>query len=112
MSAFADNWIELYNTQTETLRDAATQDDGTREATVGETTAKCILGVNALNAKLGLADFTNEGGFDFQMLASDFDNPPQAQCAVELPGIGGLVMQSLNQNNGVWYMVATDTNAT
>jgi len=111
MSIFTENWRQLYDCQTETLKDASIQDDGTRLATVGEVTGPCILGINAINGKLELDAFSTEGGFDFQMLASDFPQAPPEQAPVNLPGRSNLYVEGANLNNGIWYFTARERNS-
>ena len=102
-------WQRLYEAQTRAVADTATADLGTRQATVGTVTGNCILGVAALSDDLQIDGFAQGGDYAFTMLASAFEVPPEAQCAVRLPGIeAALVLRDFDLNNGVYQMTAID----
>ena len=102
-------WVELYTAQTEVVKDTATSDLGTRQATVGTVTGNCILGVAALSDDLQIDGFAQGGDYAFTMLAGAFEVPPEPQCAVQLSGIAAaLVLRDFDLNNGVYQMTAID----
>jgi len=108
-SQLTASWSELYTAQTEVVKDTATSDLGTRQATVGTVTGNCILGVQALSDDLQIDGFAQGGDYAFTMLASAFEVPPEAQCPVQLPGIeAALVLRDFDLNNGVYQMTAID----
>ena len=108
-SQLTASWNELYTAQTEVVKDTATSDLGTRQATVGTVTGNCILGVAALSDELQIDGFAQGGDYAFTMLASAFEVPPEAQCLVTLPGIAAaLVLRDFDLNNGVYQMTAID----
>ena len=109
-SQLTASWNELYTAQTEVVKDTATSDLGTRQATVGTVTGNCILGVAALSDDLQIDGFAQGGDYAFTMLASAFDDvAPEAQCSVTLPGIAAsLVMQGFDLNNGIYLFTAID----
>ena len=108
-SQLTASWAELYTAQTEVVKDTATADIGTRQATVGTVTGNCILGATALSDDLQIDGFAIGGDYAFTMLASAFEVPPEAQCPVRLPGIeAALVLRDFDLNNGVYQMTAID----
>jgi hypothetical protein len=108
-SQLTASWGELYNAQTEVVKDTATSDLGTRQATVGTVTTNCVLGATALSDDLQLDGFAIGGDYAFTMLVSAFETPPEQQCRVRLPGIDAdLVLKDCDQNNGVYICTAID----
>jgi hypothetical protein len=101
-SQLTASWAELYTAQTEVVKDTATSDLGTRQATVGTVTGNCILGIAALSDDLQIDGFAQGGDYAFEV-------PPEAQCPVRLPGIeAALVLRDFDLNNGVYQMTAID----
>ncbi len=108
-SQLTASWSELYTAQTEVVKDTATSDLGTRQATVGTVTGNCILGATALSDDLQIDGFAIGGDYAFTMLVSAFEVAPEPQCRVRLPGIeADLVLKDCDQNNGVYYCTAID----
>lgn len=103
MSAATDAWLSQYRAQTEFLGSEIT-------ATVGAVTDKAIPSAVDLDQVLNAGGLSEGGGFTIQMLASAFSGEPSKFTAVSLLGYS-LQVDSVKNNNGIFYISASDPTA-
>ena len=106
MSALTDAWEALYAAQTEATGEAIIATVGTYA--VNKPAVVSALDLNSIVVDGGVAE---AGGFNIQMLASDFSGEPPKQTAISAGGSADghpLEVYSVNVNNGIYYIVAVD----
>ncbi len=93
---------------------ANTAANGAQTATIGPVnTKRAIVSEMTADEILAVGGTAEAGGFNIQMLASDFDSPPEKFQDVEVFGPTlavqpGLKVVNVNTNNGVYYIQAGD----
>ncbi len=112
MTPTQNAWLALYaanaranGAQTATI---------TRDGAPVTTSKRAIISELTMDEVLAAGGTAENGGYNIQMLATDFAQPPAKFDTVEIfsetipLNNGTLELDSPNLNNGIWYLKATD----
>lgn len=107
MSNITDAWQSLYDAQTEAIGFPLT-------ANIYEIDVGCIASANTMNQILAPGGLTDEGGYELQMLASNFSSGRDLKLNADgdvpnLITIQGVTLEVIqdNNNNGVLYVTCS-----